>query len=1026
MVKGRKSNVLSSKKPAFQSTTSLAVGSEADNAVDGNYGTCAETTPIGPNTERESVWWYVNLGNISSVYNIHIQFRDMGESYVLRQRGRFAGFSLYLSNSTKKQDGYMCYKDGPELPPLNFTSNCIGYGRYVIYYNERLSGVTYPKEYEMQSYSQLCEVVVKACPRGSHGQECKFQCSGHCKDRTPCDHVTGECVRGCVSGWTGTMCNKTCDTGRYGINCTSYCSGHCLNDKPCNKETGHCDSGCSNGYTGYFCINECKPGWFGKECKERCSGHCAENSHCNHKDGICSLGCKDGYTGKTCITRCHPTTYGKNCAHTCSRSCVNDTCDRFNGSCFAECKKPFHGEFCNQRTSLLITESTSVKALTVGGVLGAITVVTILFVLIVLTMRLRNKKYKNTKPVSSERKPMMELNNKLPSREERQVSEDLSIMQTNDFTDAGRIPNEPAKRGRPTNKTISVANLHSILSKMSATENQGFKQEYRDIPKGEFHPCEEGKKTENKVKNRYTTTFPYDHSRVELKTLKPNEGNYINANYIEDVLGKVSYIATQGPKPKTISDFWKMIWQENVSVIVCLTNLKEGEKTKCAQYWPEINDKLIGDIQVKNLEEKSHANYTIRRFNINKRMEKTSRDIVMFHYTRWPDHGVPDPLSLVVFHRHVMRVSAQYPGKYTVVHCSAGIGRTGTYIALDALYREGARNGKVNVPMYVRTMRKDRMNMIQGDDQYKAVYLALCESFNGKSRCLTTESFLRQLQEQSCYTNCGEAAAKSSLSSELQELLSLRKKYEEKDYETGRMNKSANYTYSVLPLDEYLCHLSYSKGRNTYYNAVILQSFTENDNLISAQYPLPVYTEDFLRLIKDFDVNVAVFLCPLKDLKSSSIWVPSKTDHKTVGNFSIKLAASTNSTIFSTRNIVLQHMGISDTKVVVLECKTWKEGKKTMNKRALLDVVKEAKSEKVNHEGKILILSSDGATRCGAFAVVYNALEQLSMDQEVDIFTITRQLQIRRPEFVSALDEYQLCYDTVAEYIQNDSVYANC
>ncbi|XP_061170694.1 receptor-type tyrosine-protein phosphatase epsilon-like [Saccostrea echinata] len=976
-------NYLSNKKPAFQKTTSTVIGSEADNAVDGNQSTCTMTKPIGPNTGHDRVWWYVDLGDVYSVYSINIHFKDMGKENVLRQRGRFAGFSLYLSNSTEKDDGYMCYKDGPELPPLNFTSklDCIGHTRYVIYYNERLTRVTYPEGYGFHSYTQLCEVVVEGCsrgkygancdiycpancfgtecniihgtcmkckpgwvgescqtpcPRGSYGQECKFQCSGHCKDRIPCDHVTGGCAGGCVSGWTGTMCNKICDDGRYGINCTSYCSGHCLNDESCNKETGHCDSGCSDGYI---------------------------------------------------------------------------------------------GDLCKNGTSLLISESTSVKALTVGGVLGAITVVTILFVLIALAMRLRNKKYKNTKPVSSERKPMMELDNKLPSREERQVCEDLSIMQTNDFPGVQRIPNnihETAKRGRPTNKTISTANFHSIISKMSTAENLGFKQEYRDIPKGEFHPCEEGKKPENKVKNRYTTTFPYDHSRVVLKTSKPNEGNYINANYIEDVLGKRSYIATQGPKPKTIPDFWKMIWQENVLVIVCLTNLKEGEKTKCAQYWPEINDKLIGDILVKNLEEKSHANYTIRRFNINKRMEKATRDVVMFHFTRWPDHGVPDPLSLVVFHRHVMRVSAQYPGKYTVVHCSAGIGRTGTYIALDALYREGERNGKVNVPMYVRTMRKDRMNMIQGDDQYKAVYLALCESFNGKSRCLTTESFLRQLQEQSCYTNCGEEAAKSSLSSELQELLSLRKKYEEKDYETGRMNKSANYTYSVLPLDEYLCHLSYSKGRNTYYNAVILQSFTENDSLISAQYPLPDYTEDFLRLVKDFDVNVVVFLCPLKDLKSSSVWVPSKNDHKTAGNFTIKLAASTNSTNFSTRSIVLQHMGISDTKIIVLECKTWKEGKKTMNKSALLDVVKEAKSEKVNHEGKILILSSDGATRCGAFAVVYNALEQLSMDQEVDIFTITRQLQIRRPEFVSVLDEYQLCYDTVAEYIQNDSVYANC
>ncbi|XP_061170764.1 receptor-type tyrosine-protein phosphatase alpha-like [Saccostrea echinata] len=592
-------------------------------------------------------------------------------------------------------------------------------------------------------------------------------------------------------------------------------------------------------------------------------------------------------------------------------------------------------------------------------------------------------------------------------------------------TKRSRIVNETAKKGPPTNKSIPVRNLKTIIVKMSTAENAGFKHEYHEIPKGELHPCEEAKKSENKPKNRYTTIFPYDHSRVVLK--KTYEGDYINANYIENVLHQRNYIATQGPKPKTIGDFWQMIWQEDVSVIVCLTNLKEGTKNKCAQYWPDISDKLqTGDVTLRHLEEKVYSNYTIRRFKASKHMEQKDREVVMFHYTRWPDHGVPDPLSLVVFHRHVMKISSEYPGKYTVVHCSAGIGRTGTYIALDALYREGEIIGKVNVPMYVRTMRKDRMNMIQGDDQYKAVYLALCESFNGKSRCLTSSMFSKLFQDKT-YMNSGQVTKNSSLSSEFQELQSLRKEYTEKDYGSGRTNESANYTESVLPVEEFLCYLSYTKGRNTYYNAVLLQSFTEKDSLISAQYPLPDYTEDFLRLISDFDARVVVFMCPIRELKSTCLWFPTKSEHKTVGNFTIKLASATNSTNFASRNIVLQPEGGRTMGITVLECKTWKEGKMIIDKRALLDLIKETKSEKTKHkEGRVVIMSSDGATRCGAFCVVYNALEQLSMDQEVDIFTITRQLQIRRPEFVSTLDEYQLCHDAVAEYMQNDSVYANC
>ncbi|XP_056002473.1 receptor-type tyrosine-protein phosphatase alpha-like [Ostrea edulis] len=600
------------------------------------------------------------------------------------------------------------------------------------------------------------------------------------------------------------------------------------------------------------------------------------------------------------------------------------------------------------------------------------------------------------------------------------------IQKDKDFTDVTHHSVDDVKgsteRGPPMNKTIPVKNLHRIISKMSLKENAGFKHEYHEIPIGELHPCEEAIKAENKPKNRYKTTFPYDHSRVILKTSSISDGGYINANHIEDAEGQQTYIATQGPKPNTIGDFWRMIWQEKMFLIVCLTNLKEGDKNKCAQYWPDVNDTMKkGDFNIKNVGNKIYANYIVRQFKVLNSKERKDCEVVMFHYTKWPDHGVPDPLSLVVFHRHVMKTSLQYSRICMVVHCSAGIGRTGTYIALDALYREGSKKGKLNVPMYVRIMRKDRMNMIQGEDQYKTVYLALLESFCGKSRCFTTTRFVQEIQGQSC----GDVTMKSLLLSDFEELLSVRKEYSQTDYESGHTNLSANYNESVLPVEEFMCHLSYTKGRSTYYNAVLLQTFTANDLLISSQYPLPDYTEDFLRLVEDFDAHVMVFMCPLKDLKSSPRWFPSKTDNKTIGNFAARLKTSTTSGNVSTTKIILEFKGSSEIQITVIECNTWNETESVLNKRTLLDMVTEAKSEQMKQDGRILILSSDGARRCGPFCVVYNALEQIAMDKEVDIFTITRQLQVRRTEFLSSLDEYQLCHDVVAEYLQNESVYAN-
>uniref|UniRef100_K1PK35 Receptor-type tyrosine-protein phosphatase U n=1 Tax=Magallana gigas TaxID=29159 RepID=K1PK35_MAGGI len=347
-------------------------------------------------------------------------------------------------------------------------------------------------------------------------------------------------------------------------------------------------------------------------------------------------------------------------------------------------------------------------------------------------------------------------------------------------------------------------------------------------------------------------------------------------------------------------------------------------------YWPDVSKELKGGtLIIKHIKETTYAEYTVRQLKIHNQTTRADRHVTIFNYTAPSYQEAPDPLSLVLFHRHVMKATANTAGRYTVVHCSSGVGRTGTYIALDALYREGEKTGKINVPMYVRTMRKDRMNMIHRDEQYKLLYHALMEAFGGPSRCMATEKFVEAYQEQTCHANCRDVVQNISQSSEF-------------------------------------------------------ESYLEMDSLISAQYPIPDNTEDFLRLIYDYGASVVVFLGPINDIESGFIE--------------------------------------TDACITVIDCPTWEEGKGTTDKRVLLDVIKAVKTEKSDQEGRIIVLSSDGATRCGPFCVVYNVLEQISVDREVDIFTSTRQLQVRRPEFVSTLDEYQLCHDAVAEYLINDRV----
>ncbi|XP_062607064.1 multiple epidermal growth factor-like domains protein 10 [Saccostrea cucullata] len=234
-------------------------------------------------------WWNVDLGQIYSVFSIRILFKDYGEEYVLRQRSRFAGFSLYLSNSSNRKEGKRCYKDGPDLPPLDFETTCTGYARYVIFYNER-------RPNEPLSFTELCEVIVQGCYLdGVYGERCDKKCPESCHE-DKCEIVTGACFA-CKRGLQGEKCRKPCDSGYYGEFCSSKCSSKCINN--CDHLDGTCI--CSHGLRGSpNCTKGCPTGFYGPNCGHICSQHCKLNSSCDSINGTCPLGCKDSYWGLKC------------------------------------------------------------------------------------------------------------------------------------------------------------------------------------------------------------------------------------------------------------------------------------------------------------------------------------------------------------------------------------------------------------------------------------------------------------------------------------------------------------------------------------------------------------------------------------------------------------------------------------------------------------------------------------------------------------------------------------------------------
>eukprot|EP00731_Ephydatia_muelleri_P029842 Em0021g365a len=261
---------------------------------------------------------------------------------------------------------------------------------------------------------------------------------------------------------------------------------------------------------------------------------------------------------------------------------------------------------------------------------------------------------------------------------------------------------------------IYLKDFPSYFQSMHNDTGFKFSEEYEKVTEvGVEHSKESSLLPDNRAKNRYTNILAYDHSRVKLSTIDDDPcSDYINACYIPGHKLRRAYIATQGPLPSTFDDFWRMVWEQNVHTVVMLTELVEKGRTKCHRYWPEPGEPhMYGDINVEPVSEKAKEDWTIRELNVSQ--EKASRTLHHLQYTSWPDHGVPDTaITALNFVRAVRSYVKQDQGP-VVVHCSAGVGRTGTFIALDILLQHIREYDWVDIFGLACEMRQHRNHMIQ-------------------------------------------------------------------------------------------------------------------------------------------------------------------------------------------------------------------------------------------------------------------------------------------------------------------------
>ncbi|CAL8358679.1 unnamed protein product [Lota lota] len=300
------------------------------------------------------------------------------------------------------------------------------------------------------------------------------------------------------------------------------------------------------------------------------------------------------------------------------------------------------------------------------------------------------------------------------------------------------------------NMSVHVEDYEAYYKKQKADSNCGFAEEFEDLkPVGTAQPRNSALALENKPKNRYNNVLPYDSSRVKLSIHGSPFDDYINASYMPGFNSKKEYIAAQGPLPGTVNEFWRMIWENNVQTLVMLTRCNEQGRVKCEKYWPE-ESKHFGYNTVTMTSEISLEDWTIRDFDIKNVKTAETRSVRHFHFTAWPDHGVPESTELLINFRHLVRehmdqYSANSP---TVVHCSAGVGRTGTFIAIDRLVFQIERESLIDVYGIIHDLRMHRTLMVQTEDQY--VFLNQCAMDIIRSRTGTNVDLIYQNTDAMC------------------------------------------------------------------------------------------------------------------------------------------------------------------------------------------------------------------------------------------------------------------------------------
>uniref|UniRef100_A0A674PMN3 Receptor-type tyrosine-protein phosphatase kappa n=1 Tax=Takifugu rubripes TaxID=31033 RepID=A0A674PMN3_TAKRU len=676
----------------------------------------------------------------------------------------------------------------------------------------------------------------------------------------------------------------------------------------------------------------------------------------------------------------------------------------------------------------------------IAGVIAGILLFVIIFLGVVLLMKKRKLAKKRKETLNSTRQEMTVMVNSMDKSYTEQgtnCDEALSFMDTHNHTDTSSLVQShthslrkreavdvPYQTGQ-LHPAIRVADLLQHITQMKCAEGYGFKEEYESFFEGQSAPWDSAKKDENRMKNRYGNIIAYDHSRVRLQALEGEQSSdYINANYVDGYHRPNHYIATQGPMQETVFDFWKMVWQENTAAIVMVTNLVEVGRVKCCKYWPDDTE-IYRDVKVTLIETELLSEYVIRTFAVEKRGAHEIREIRQFHFTGWPDHGVPyHATGLLGFIRRVKSKTMTNAGPM-VVHCSAGAGRTGCFIVIDIMLDMAEREGVVDIYNCVRELRSRRVNMVQTEEQYVFIHDAILEA------CLCGDTTIPASQLRSVYYDMNRLDPQTNSSPIKEEFRTLNMvtptlRVEDCSIALLPRNHEKNRCMDVLPPDRCLPFLITIDGESSnYINAALMDSYKQPSAFIVTQHPLPNTVKDFWRLVLDYHCTSIVMLNDVDPAQLCPQYWPENGVHRhghiQVEFVSADLEEDIISRIFRIYNAARPQDGYR--MVQQFQFLGWPMYRDTpISKRSFLKLIRQVdkwQEEYDGGEGRTVVHCLNGGGRSGTFCAISIVCEMLQHQRSVDVFHAVKTLRNNKPNMVDLLDQYKFCYEVALEYLSS-------